>query len=212
MGLIFRISFKFRWSYILIPLLFTTHLQAESIFSSDYRLVGFGGIYVNSDLMPISYKLDFKYKQSNLWALGVNRELDWKYSIFKFELEGLVGIHSGAMSHSEVVGVAIARVPDIFGLPVSIALGEGQSIASKTPRLEELRYGIDKGKFNLDDLETKPWLNYLMFEVDYRLPKYFDNSKLFVRIHHRSGIYGVYCPPTPPCGSNFLVYGLKIPL
>ena len=184
----------------------------ESFFKPNYSVVGFGGIYVNSDLAPISFNLDFKYKPSYISGLGINRKVNRKYSIFEFEVEGILAKHSGAMNHGEAVAVGIARVPKLFGTPFSFALGEGQSIASENPKLENLRKGYDNGRIVFDDIQSRAWLNYLMFELDYTLPWFNESSKVFARIHHRSGIYGVYCPPTPPCGSNFVVYGFKTEL
>ncbi|TGL63899.1 hypothetical protein EHQ58_00600 [Leptospira ognonensis] len=199
-----RLSFLFL-IFLLLP---CTLSSSEPFFAPNYSILGFGGIYVNSDLAPISFNLDFKYRPSYIYGIGVNRKINRKYSIFEFELEGLLAKHTGAMNHYEGVGVAIARIPNIFGLPMSFALGEGQSVATQNPKLENLAVGYDRGRINFDDIESRAWLNYLMFEVDYNLP-WTETSKVFVRIHHRSGIYGVYCPPTPPCGSNFVVYGFK---
>lgn len=184
----------------------------DSNSNSKYNLFAFGGIFVNSDLAPISFNLDFKYKPSYLWAFGVNRKLNKKFSIFEFELETLLGRHTGYMNHWEGVVLGIARINNVFNLPVSVAIGEGQSIGSQNPKMENLRKGYDRGKFNLDDIESKPWLNYLMFEVDYKFQNVEQEPRLFVRIHHRSGIYGVYCSPHPPCGSNYIVYGFKFSL
>jgi len=198
---------------LLLLYLFSPSLvkASDPFFAPNYRILGFGGIYVNSDLAPISFNLDFKYRPSYIYGLGVNRKINRKYSIFEFELEGILAKHTGAMNHYEGVGVAIARVPKVFGLPMSVAVGEGQSVASHNPDLENLAIGYDRGRINFDDIESRAWLNYLMFEADYNLP-WAESSKVFVRIHHRSGIYGVYCPPTPPCGSNFVVYGFKTEL
>lgn len=205
-------QFVFRLIIFVIFLFFSSPTSAEKkIFAPNYTLLGFGGIFVNSDLAPISFNLDFKYRPSYIYGIGYNRKLNYTYSIFEFELEGILAAHTGAMSHSEAVGVAIARIPNLWGYPFSFAVGEGQSVATQNPKLENYAFGYDRGKFNFDDVESRAWLNYLMFEGDYKLP-WFENSKFFVRIHHRSGIYGVYCPPTPPCGSNFVVYGFKIEL
>ncbi len=200
---IFRILFLFILYFQSSPT-----FSEQKLFAPNYTLLGFGGIFVNSDLAPISFNLDFKYRPSYIYGLGLNRKLNYTYSIFEFELEGMVASHTGAMSHSEAVGVGIARIPNLFGKPISFAVGEGQSVASQNPKLENFAFGYDRGKINLDDVESRAWLNYLMFEADYKLP-WAESSKFFVRIHHRSGIYGVYCPPSPPCGSNFVVYGFK---
>lgn len=195
--------------FILYLILTITLNAEEPFFKPNYSILGFGGIYVNSDLAPISFNLDFKYKPSYMWGMGINRKINRKYSIFEFEAEGILAKHSGAMNHTEAVVVGIARIPKIFGTSFSFAVGEGQSLASENPKLENLRKGYDNGRIVFDDIQSRAWLNYLLFELDYTLPWFNESSKVFARIHHRSGIYGVYCPPTPPCGSNFVVYGFK---
>lgn len=199
-------------NWILILLLLSFSIQAhESFFKQGFSVLGFGGIFVNSDLAPISYNLDFKYKPSYIWGAGINKKIRPKFSIFEFEVEGILAKHTGAMSHGEAVLVGVARIPNLWGSPFSFAFGEGQSYATENPKLENLRKGYDNGRFALDDIQSRPLLNYLVFELDYTLP-WLESSKIFARIHHRSGIYGVYCPPTPPCGSNFIVYGFKTDL
>lgn len=195
---------------VLFFLLISNSLFSENLFTSKYNFLSFGGLYVNSDLAPISLRGDIAYKPSYLWGIGINREFNQKFSVFNFELEGILGRHTGAMNHYEAAIVAIARVNNIYNSPVSLAFGEGQSYASQNPKLENLKKGFDRGGLNFDDIESRPLLNYLLFEVDYSIPKLDYDPKVFIRLHHRSGIYGVYCSPHPPCGSNFIVYGLRI--
>ena len=55
----------------ILYLSFTFILSAEEpFFKPNYTILGFGGIYVNSDLAPISFNLDFKYKPSYMWGNG----------------------------------------------------------------------------------------------------------------------------------------------
>ena len=69
-------------------------------------------------------------------------------------------------------------------IKTSVAVGEGISYATRHP-FQEVR---DPTKA----AEAKVLLNYLMFEVGFSLPKY-PQWQLFLRIHHRSGAYGVFC-------------------
>ncbi|GBF50982.1 hypothetical protein LPTSP4_25130 [Leptospira ryugenii] len=200
--------FSLYFSLILFGQEFPLQSQ-DSFFSQKRSINGFGGVFVNSDLAPISFQLDFKYQPSYIWGFGFNQGITPRFSIFQFELEGILARHTGAMNHYEAVGVGIARIPNLFGSNFSLAVGEGISFASRLPRLENWDLGYDKGRFVTDDVESRATLNYLLFEVDYSIPGFSDKTKIFSRIHHRSGIYGVFCPPTPPCGSNFIVYGFK---
>lgn len=76
----------------------------------------------------------------------------------------------------------------------SLAVGEGISYASSVPNVE-IR--------NNDD--TRRLLNYLMLEATLSPPSY-ANLQLVLRIHHRSGAFGLY--KAGNTGSN--VYGLGL--
>lgn len=62
----------------------------------------------------------------------------------------------------------------------SLALGEGISYDTRPPTIEQR---------NSD--QTQHTLNYLMFEVTAALPQY-PQWELISRIHHRSGVFGLY--------------------
>ena len=61
-------------------------------------------------------------------------------------------------------------------LPTTFAVGEGISYATEVPELEP-----GEG--------ASQWLNYLLFEVTFALPKY-PEWAIVGRIHHRSGFFG----------------------
>ncbi len=172
----------------------------------------YGGIFVNSDLLPISLQGDIAYKKSFISAIGINKETGWNYKSVRFEYEGILAKHSGMMKHGEINGALIGRVPNLLGLPMSFGFGEGLSWASQNPLLENLNKGLDLSRNTISDydIESRRLLNFLIIEMDYGIPSIARNPRVFVRIHHRSGIWGVFCPPDPPCGSNFLTYGVKI--
>jgi hypothetical protein len=172
----------------------------------------YGGPYINSDLIPISLYGDIKYKKSYIAMAGVNYEFYNKFSFVKFEVEGLIGKHFYSMNHFEAVGVVLARVQPINTLPLSFAFGEGLSYASQNPKLENLKknFDLERGTFSSFDIESKPLLNYLALEMEYGFPDFNRFPRIFMRIHHRSGIWGTFCPSNPPCGSNFITYGFRI--
>lgn len=179
---------------------------------SRYKLLASAGPYINADLLPIVTQGDISYKKSYIGLLGLNYDLQKRLGILNLELEGLFGKHKGEMNHSELGGVLVARIPNIMLKPMSFAFGEGLSWASENPFLENRKKGWDRGSLNTENIESRPILNYLMFELDYGIPSVSFQPKVFVRIHHRSGIWGTFCPPDPPCGSNFLTYGVKVSL
>jgi hypothetical protein len=77
----------------------------------------------------------------------------------------------------------------------SFAIGEGISYATSVPALEAS-----------SDENSKRLLNYLMLEASFASPNY-KRLHLFVRIHHRSGMFGVYHAGNT--GSNSLGLGIR---
>ncbi|NKB47568.1 MAG: hypothetical protein GKR77_07255 [Legionellales bacterium] len=67
----------------------------------------------------------------------------------------------------------------------TFAVGEGVSYSSKIPS-RELR---DTTKA----ANARRFLNFLMFEATFSLPQY-PQWQLIYRIHHRSGVFGLYTP------------------
>ena len=178
--------------------------------SDKVDLLFYGGKFTDTDLLPILGRQDTKYMESYLAVGGLNYKLDATLLDLNFEAEGHLAKHFGIMRHTELNGALIARWKEFIpGLPISLAFGEGLSLASRRPRLEHRRINIYDLRFR--GQKTKPLLNYIMLELDYSLPDLSDyDPRLFFRIHHRSGVFGLYCPPT--CGSNFITYGLKFSL
>ena len=80
------------------------------------------------------------------------------------------------------------------------------------PKLENKAKGyyLESG-LQKDAIESRALLNYMMVEVSSYLP-FERKTEVFLRIHHRSGIFGLYCPPDPNCGSNFVSYGFRTSL
>jgi hypothetical protein len=76
-------------------------------------------------------------------------------------------------------------------LYTTFAVGEGISYATEVPELEQ-------------EAGASQWLNYLLFEVTFALPKY-PEWAIVGRIHHRSGFFGALAPN----GSNVVAAGIK---
>lgn len=195
---------------------------SECLFSQDlnesrsWNFFAYGGQFTATDLMPILFRQKTDYKDSYIAVLGASRETDFRIRFFQFESELNVVKHFGEMNHFEGNGLYSARVKNLFYLPMSFAFGEGLSVASENPRLENKSKGIyyENYQFLIQSkgIESRNVLNFIMVEMDYRLPLSFYDSKVFMRIHHRSGVFGLLCPPDPACGSNFVSYGIKFSL
>ncbi len=166
----------------------------------------YGGNFTDTDLQHILMRAETDYKDSFLMVGAVNYLLDTNIRSLRFETEGQIGKHFGRMNHFEFNGVLITRwVGSLFDRHFSIAFGEGLSLATRQPELENPR-----DPFGRREEKSAEILNYLMLEVELGLGDYPRQPRVFLRIHHRSGVFGTYCPPT--CGSNFITYGVKFSL
>jgi hypothetical protein len=180
---------------------------------SQWDVFIYGGRYSETDLLPILLRGKTDYRKSDILVIGASKPLDYRFRFFDFEVEANVGKHFGIMRHWEANGLYIARVNNLFSLPLSFAIGEGLSLASSNPKLENKPKGLDLENFTIqvNSRESSVLLNYLMVELEAG-EKDSDWPRVFFRIHHRSGIFGLYCKPDPACGSNFVTYGIRFPL
>lgn len=118
----------------------------------------------------------------------------------QWEWEGQVAKHTGDQDHLELNALVVLRwqrFPWSENLRTSVALGEGLSWASEVPALEESLH---------TDGDAAQLLNYLLIEAAAGLPSMPDWDLVF-RIHHRSGIFGVF--DGVDGGSNVLAVGVK---
>lgn len=119
----------------------------------------------------------------------------------RWEVEGQLARHTGLQRHWEVNGVLVARwtrFPWDRWLDTRVAFGEGLSWATQTPPIEPRG---DKD----DDEASNRLLNYLLLEVEARPPA--GNWSGFFRIHHRSGVFGLFGGVEG--GSNFVGLGVR---
>lgn len=191
------------------------------------------GRYTETDLLPILFRQRVHYKKSDIFSVGVTYPLSTSIRMIDFEAEGNLVKHSGIMSHLEANASLNARISQLFSLPISIAFGEGLSLASQNPRLENKRKGTYYSGFYLDwlsslafyqklgvlpagievqtnSIESSPILNFVMVELEYSMPQFPYRPAIFMRVHHRSGVFGLMCKPDPACGSNFISYGVRM--
>lgn len=143
--------------------------------------------------------LESDFTDSYLGVVALSRELTRWRDLVGFEVEGQVGQHFGKQDHTEFNALLVGRwhaFPWNDSVRTSIAVGEGVSYATEIPEIERER-SPDK---------TSHLLNYLMIEVELAPPEE-ERWSAFARIHHRSGVFGLYNDVSK--GSNFVGAGVR---
>jgi hypothetical protein len=111
--------------------------------------------------------------------------------------------HSGMQTHMELDGAVTARYNRLLSdeslVNFDIAAGIGLSYAFGTPTYEDPVIADD------GTLEYYRFQSYLHFDLELYTPS-LESLHLLLRVHHRSGIYGLIAPPK--VGSNFVGAGL----
>lgn len=159
------------------------------------------GQVVDNSFGEIVLKGMYNYRPSYIETLAISRELSTHLRKIDFEIEGQLGKHSGMQEHWETNLQLVFRWRMLdYPVPVSIAYGDGLSYAEEIPQME----------LALGEVDTQRLLAYFMVELDVGLPAFPLDSRLLFRIHHRSGVYGLFCKKK--CGSNFPSFGLKVKL
>jgi hypothetical protein len=164
----------------------------------DWAATVYGASQLRGDIWQTFYEPDFETSYYFI-AFAVSRRI---YSFTKnldLELEGQGVKHMGNQHHWEFNGLVTLRwltFPWNKYIDTTIAIGDGPSYATRKPELEKK---IHRGK-------TSHFLNYLMLELTFALPKA-PQWNLVVRLHHRSGIFGTF--DGVEGASNALGVGLK---
>ncbi|MEM7184221.1 MAG: hypothetical protein AAF518_25200 [Spirochaetota bacterium] len=217
--------------WILSLLLLISQLPLQALPKLGYFF--YTGRYTETDLLPILFQQKTDYRKSDIATLGVTYPITSRIRMIRFEGEGNVVKHFGLMSHIEANVSLNARISNLFWLPLSLAFGEGMSLASQNPSLENKGKGVYYAgnyfdpatslvvfgnlgylpigsSLQIDSIKSSALLNFVMVELEYSFPQWEYQPGVFMRIHHRSGVFGLYCQPDPACGSNFVSYGLRI--
>jgi hypothetical protein len=131
--------------------------------------------------------VDPDFGNSGIIAFAGSKQLAsiWEKKLdFEFEMQAVQ--HFGAQKHFEFNPIVlIARWKDFpwnASLPTTLAIGDGLSIATEIPKLEEKK----RGRKNCNKV-----LNFVMAEFTLSLPNR-PQWAFVVRYHHRSGMFGVF--------------------
>ncbi len=141
-------------------------------------------------------------QSSYVGVVGASQSLYQMPDRLRLELEANVGTHFGLQHHSELNSALLfrwRRFPWRDHLNTSVAFGLGPSLALQAPRIEER-----------PDRPASPLLVFMPVELTLgRPPTHGSSWELLLRVHHRSGAYGVVSPAR---GSNFISLGLRYSL
>jgi hypothetical protein len=174
-----------------------TLVPAPAAFAEkEWAVTVLGGQYSGSQLLKLGGgTLDFK--DSYTAGLSLSYQfVDWGPHM-RWELEGQALKHFGEQEHVEFassINVRWITFPWNRYLDTSVAIGGGLSVTSEVPVLE---------KRDPDNSQAATLLHYLLIEAAVGLPN--SSWSLVARIHHRSGIFGLFSHS----GSNVLALGLR---
>ena len=158
----------------------------------------FGGGYADGKITSVWDSAAKYWQRSNLAGIAVEQRFASTGGYVDWSVEGQALRHWGEQNHVEFTGAVVARwnpFPWDRIVDTSIAVGEGLSYATGMPELEDRSFH-DSAKL----------LNFILIEAAFSPP---DNPgvSLVIRVHHRSGVFGLFDGVTQ--GSNFLNFGLR---
>jgi len=161
--------------------------ECPSWWSQGWAVTVYSGPITSQDTSKIFLNGKAKFEGSAILALAVAKKFGsvWDNAL-DFELETQAVQHFGGQNHFEFNPIALVLRWKCFPwnrtLPTTFALGDGISIATKTPKIE-----INPKK----KASGAKVLNYVMGEVTFSLPEH-PNWALVARYHHRSGAFGLF--------------------
>lgn len=182
-------------SCLIVAFIFTTVGWAEN----HWFISLYGGRFSDNALLDI-LRFQTEFKDSHVCVLSIGKELGRYKNKLAYELEGQIALHNGMQSHEEFNGVFTLRWMDLPWdalTDTSVALGNGISYATTDPPLEKTD---DKNE------KASQWLYYLYVELAFR-PFKTSEWDMFVRVHHRSGVFGLINDINS--GSNFIGLGIR---
>ncbi|MBF0201501.1 MAG: hypothetical protein HQK66_09355 [Desulfamplus sp.] len=148
----------------------------------------FNGFYTDRKFFQAVFNLPGDMEKKYMHSLNISRRIMPLWSHFTLEAEGILALHHGrhkygTQQYIEGVMALLLRYekfPWNHIIPTSMAIAEGLSLTSSLSEREV--QSRDK---------SRRFLNYLGVEFAITHPGYPDYSLVY-RIHHRSGIFGLF--------------------
>jgi hypothetical protein len=170
----------------------------------------YAGPYTDNSLPEeIALFRPLSFEDATVVAAAYSRVVDASSPHYRWEVEGNVAQWFGEQDHQELAGLGLFRwmtFPWDHWVDTSFGFGNGLSWATKNPALEEF-FHPDTGATQL--------LWHIAVEFEFARPRrqggespsWMDSWATFVRVHHRSGIFGTF--DGVDGGSNVLALGLR---
>ncbi|ALP51943.1 hypothetical protein Tel_01650 [Candidatus Tenderia electrophaga] len=158
------------------------------------------GKYSDDRLGDVLVSKPIDYLDSYMVTVALGRAFAFASPSHQWEWEAQLVKHFSRQHHWELNALVIyrwQRFPWHRVLRTTLALGDGLSYASEVPPLEAASH-TNEGATRL--------LNYILVEMTAAPPQVTDWS-LVVRVHHRSGVYGLF--DDVEGGSNVIGVGIK---
>jgi hypothetical protein len=183
------------WLLLGVGVAFLTQLATPVAAENEWAVTLLGGQYSGSRLLELGGGLDL-HDSYTAGIAGSFELAEWGAHL-RWEVEAQAIKHFGIQQHVEFTTSINARwvtFPWNRYLDTSVAAGEGLSVASEVPVLE---------KRDPDNRDAAALLNYVLLEAEVGPPG--SPWHLVGRIHHRSGVFGVFSRS----GSNVLAVGVR---
>ena len=167
----------------LFGLMLSTLAVAEEANETDWAVTAYGAVLSSEgieDVLALSADYDDDYR---LAAIALSRGIDEEFQNIDLEWEAQLVKHVSGQDHWEVNGLVVGRwlpFPWDSTVDTSLAFGAGLSYATDLPEFEQANQD------NANEL-----LAYLMLELELKPPGS-EHWSLVVRVHHRSGAYGLF--------------------
>lgn len=165
--------------YILLVLLCSTQTSKAD---DDWSVNIYSAVLTDGSLRE-TFRFSADFEDSYLLAVSAAKRIGSFKEWINLELEGQIVKHFGDQDHMEFNTLFVGRwLPfpwDSF-INTSFAAGGGLSLATETPEIEKRNHS-----------NTSRFLAYLLLELAFSLPD-FHQWSLIARIHHRSGMGGLF--------------------
>jgi hypothetical protein len=141
-----------------------------------------------------------EWEKSYFWAVSGYKARDKFWAMLRHGYELVLAQHHGLQDNAEAGAAYMLKTGDLAlgTMAVNLAAGMGLSYAFGAPAYEDGPLDDPGRRYRLQLL--------LLFDAEWRLQSV-DALSLVMRVHHRSGAYGLIAPRH--VGSNFLAAGIR---